>query len=655
MKNNQIHKIHLLRNIFLIILFFFCFNSCAGAQITPDFYRGLLSKSKTNEAVRLFEKALTSPNVYIRRAAAEELAKLESSAVKLSSGTQRRIRSEISGWRAEAYGIFENKGAGEKILRFFLNFDYGESIPEEAKVYILQECNRRKIVLSEKETAVIEGHYAVSRLLYNEALVFFRAFQEDGNWPLNIPEVFIKYPVLINDLGKAFQYTSYGTEGLSLFLQWRNNIDIEKPDEKNALYNLLFYSARIARRNGRNTQAISLFEQALPYAPDTEQSDACIWYILELSLGGTGDLFSQKLKELVPVWHDGGYFNDILERFLHTLASKKEWKRIIQIFDIIKDSNASMKSGYAWVIARLIEEGILSSEDLSSRGTETNPYISMLLQIAYDAPRGDLSPVLYYRSLGADALNLPFLELQEETAAVKNKNYSPAVQFLLGFFTHNASEYALAFIKQLEQELSADELRVIAQSLEKEGMYIQSILLVSRYIAREGYVPERRDLELMFPCPYRDYVEKYAEEIGIEAHIVFGLIRTESAFQKDVVSRAGAVGLTQLMPATAQEMAGRIRRAGGPDYAAVNNGLDLRDPEVNIHIGAYYLNYLMERFENTLLSLMAYNGGMNRLRRLRSASALPVDLFLETITITETRDYGRKVLSAAAVYKALYY
>jgi len=649
LKKIKVYNIHILKVIYLYSLFFLCVNSCASPQISPDFYMGLNS-TKINESVRLFEKALTSSNVYIRQAAAEELAKLESSSVKLSSKTLRRIRNEVSGWRAEAYDLFEKGVSGGKVLDFFLNFNFGETIPDEARAYILQESNRRKELLNEKELAVIEGHYNVSRLQYNEALAFFRAFQESGNWPLNIPELFVKYPVLINDLGRAFQYTSYGMEGLSLFLQWQNNIDHENPDEKNVLYNLLFYAARIARRNGRNTQAVSLFEQALPYAPDTEQSDACIWYILELSLSGT-ESFIQQLGKFVSSWHDGSYFNDLLERLLNTLVSKKEWKRILQIFDIIKDSGASMRSGYAWVTARAIEEGFLSNKDLPSQGMD----ISGLLKIAYNAPYGDVGSVLYYRSVSADVLNLPFLEFHEETEAAKSDKVSPEMQFLLGFFTYNAAEHILPYIKQLENELSVDELRVIAQSLEKEGMYVQSMLLVTRYIAREGYVSDRRDMELLFPCPYKELVEKYAKEIGIEAHIVFGLIRTESAFQKDVVSRAGAVGLTQLMTDTAQEMAGRIRRTGGPDYASFENGIDLSNPEINIHIGSFYLNYLMGRFEDTLLSLMAYNGGMNRIRRLHTASSLPVDLFLESITIAETRDYGRKVLAAAAVYKALYY
>jgi soluble lytic murein transglycosylase len=108
------------------------------------------------------------------------------------------------------------------------------------------------------------------------------------------------------------------------------------------------------------------------------------------------------------------------------------------------------------------------------------------------------------------------------------------------------------------------------------------------------------------------------------------------------------------MPPTAQEMAGRIKRQGGPDYTGEE--ADLRNPETNLYIGAFYLNYLWNRLEHPLLSILAYNGGMNRVRRWYEASGpLPGDLFLETIEYRETRQYGRKVVSAAAVYGYLYY
>jgi soluble lytic murein transglycosylase len=109
------------------------------------------------------------------------------------------------------------------------------------------------------------------------------------------------------------------------------------------------------------------------------------------------------------------------------------------------------------------------------------------------------------------------------------------------------------------------------------------------------------------------------------------------------------------MPATALDMAGRISRKGGPDYAG-GGEINLEDPGVNIHLGAVYLRYLMDRTESPMLALLAYNGGIGRLRRWRNAEAkLPGDLFLETIEYNETREYARKVLAAAAAYGYLYY
>jgi soluble lytic murein transglycosylase len=125
------------------------------------------------------------------------------------------------------------------------------------------------------------------------------------------------------------------------------------------------------------------------------------------------------------------------------------------------------------------------------------------------------------------------------------------------------------------------------------------------------------------------------------------------------------------MPATAKETADRIRRRGGPDYtrssataeaavtaedsATEDSALDLYNPAINIHIGAAYLAYLNERMEDPVLALLAYNGGITRTRRWHRAINLPPYLFLESVEYSETRNYGRSVMGAAAMYKELYY
>ena len=635
-----------------------------------DFYRGVLSRAEAQngEAVKHFEKALNGPNIYARQAAAEELANMMYEGTKLSAKTFEKVKKEAVGSWAAAFAAVEKGADREKTLAFLLGFD---SASNEARLYTLRECEKNT-VFNETELAAIEGHFSSSRGRYNEALVFFRAFQEEGEWPARLPALFVKYPGLIADLGRAFQYTSSGGEGLELFLRWEKNLGdvVAAPAEADSLrFRLLFYSARTARRIGRRDQAVSLFEQARPLALETEQEDACIWYILDSSLSAGADVFLQRLEQLAPYWHNASYFNDVMEKFLQTLVSKKEGKKLLRAFAAIREKEAVSKAAYAWLIARFIEEGYFSAEEMPLAAQAANIAAqsaniavqsaniaaqeldaSVFKKIAYNAK--DTS--LYYRSLSAASLGEPFLALAAQTA--KGGKETPLLQFLLGFFENKAVAHSIGYIRSMEKELSVDELRAVAAALEQAGMYAQSMRIVSLYINKDGFVPIRQDIEMMFPRPFKELVEKYAAEAGIAPSLLYGLIRTESAFQSGIVSRSGAIGLTQLLPSTALEMVGRIRRAGGPDYASGENGIELDDPAVNIHIGSYYLNYLIGRFnDDTLLSLLAYNGGMNRVRRWRAANTLPTDLFLETISLFETRDYGRKVIAAAAGYEELYY
>jgi soluble lytic murein transglycosylase len=166
---------------------------------------------------------------------------------------------------------------------------------------------------------------------------------------------------------------------------------------------------------------------------------------------------------------------------------------------------------------------------------------------------------------------------------------------------------------------------------------------------------ERADLELYYPRPFIWLIEKNALDNKVKVPVFFGLVRTESGFSPGIASHAGAVGLAQLMPGTAREMAAAIKKQGGPDFAS-GGYLNLRDPEVNVYLGAAYLKQLTDGMGSPMLALLAYNGGPGRIRRLRrQAPSLPEDIFLETIAVSETRNYGKQVMAAAAAYGYLYY
>ena len=164
----------------------------------------------------------------------------------------------------------------------------------------------------------------------------------------------------------------------------------------------------------------------------------------------------------------------------------------------------------------------------------------------------------------------------------------------------------------------------------------------------EARVPEgwRR---LYYPIEEKGYIAERAREFGVDAAVLRGLVRQESVFEPRARSKAGALGLTQLMPATAKSLSRSVLRSR---YRAAF----LYDPGVNARLGAAYLKSLIDRFSgSTVYALAAYNGGPTRMARvLRENSGREEDEVFESHPAYETRDYVRRVMLYAESYRALY-
>ena len=154
------------------------------------------------------------------------------------------------------------------------------------------------------------------------------------------------------------------------------------------------------------------------------------------------------------------------------------------------------------------------------------------------------------------------------------------------------------------------------------------------------------DLQLRFPLAYSDIVAEAADQHDLTPHLVFAIARQESAFMQDIRSSAGAMGLMQLMPATAQQT------AKGVGMQITNQ--DLFRPEVNLQLGSRYLSQLMEQFDgNRILAAAAYNAGPNRVKRWLEETGetpVPLDIWIETIPFGETRGYVQNVLAYSVIY-----
>jgi soluble lytic murein transglycosylase len=546
-----------------------------------------------------------------------------------------RALALLSAWRASPAEILKRE-----IADFLFTIPSGEALR-----WASRESRSLEGLLSIEENMVLSarlspGNYRV--ILLN----LFPALLDGGG-------IFFRYPNLIAYLGRAYQFTpAMRQEGVRLFESWVGLIDAGQFPDSNepelVKYMALFFAGRIERALGNHSKSSEFFNRALRYAPDVVQSDACIWYLLMNALSANHAAAVALVLDTMPQWGDLSSFAEILDRISSYYARQRQWNVHLEIFNSLEARGPSASlAQYAWIIGRAIQEGFI----------ETNRNAESFFFIVFETE----SASFYYRTMAASKLGLtlaPGRESQERNRTARPSNYGDEAEFLLGFFKCGAASFVMPYLRAIEGELSFAELRKIAEAFALTGRWQDSLRLVARYSRRSDYVLNIQDLILAHPRPYLELIEKYSREMEIGAELFYGLVRTESHFMSAIVSRAGAVGLAQLMPATALDMAGRLTRHGGPDYRRPG-GIDLADPETNIHLGTFYLRHLMNQTENPMLALLAYNGGQGRVRRWQAADmqrgALPLDMFLETIEFTETREYGRRVLAAAAVYGYLYY
>ncbi|HBG07354.1 MAG: lytic transglycosylase [Geobacteraceae bacterium GWC2_58_44] len=148
---------------------------------------------------------------------------------------------------------------------------------------------------------------------------------------------------------------------------------------------------------------------------------------------------------------------------------------------------------------------------------------------------------------------------------------------------------------------------------------------------------------LKYPQAFREDVVKNASSNAVPESLVYAIMRTESNYHPTALSPVGAVGLMQIMPATAESI-------------SKGDSGKLTRPELNIRLGARHLRDLMEIYDQNLpLVMAAYNAGSGNVKRWQKGlGSLPQDEFIESIPFKETREYVKKVVTAMELYQRLY-
>lgn len=152
----------------------------------------------------------------------------------------------------------------------------------------------------------------------------------------------------------------------------------------------------------------------------------------------------------------------------------------------------------------------------------------------------------------------------------------------------------------------------------------------------------------VYPIKYEEYVYKYAEEYNVDPLLVLAIIKAESNFKPEVVSGSNAIGLMQLMNATAEDTARKLKI----EYPSKDI---LYDPETNIKLGTKYYATLLEKYQNITIALTAYNAGSGNVDKWIESGVLKLDgTNAENIPFKETNMYVRKILRDYEIYKKLY-
>ena len=155
-------------------------------------------------------------------------------------------------------------------------------------------------------------------------------------------------------------------------------------------------------------------------------------------------------------------------------------------------------------------------------------------------------------------------------------------------------------------------------------------------------------LRLVYPMAYGDVIRVEAAARRIDPALVAALIHQESSFNPRATSRAGAVGLMQVLPSVGADIAKAQRIAS---YERVL----LYQPDVNVRLGMAHLDAMLRQYPRIEYALAAYNAGGAPVRRWREKRGTDdPELFVERIPYDETRDYVRIVTRNRAFYRALY-
>jgi soluble lytic murein transglycosylase len=261
----------------------------------------------------------------------------------------------------------------------------------------------------------------------------------------------------------------------------------------------------------------------------------------------------------------------------------------------------------------------------------------------------ELDPLGWYGILArerlgeATAAQAPFPPLRMTALAAPAPRLARAMQLASLGLLDEASAEADVFVREHPGDASVAALPVY----ELARRYDRSLSLSESLLGGRGERAPRAILDAAYPAAFPSEIGEAAARIGADPYFLLAVMRRESLFRPEARSVAGAVGLLQLLPATARRAATVLGRPPLRDE-------DLTVPATAIDLGSWYLAELLGRFGDVAVALAAYNAGPRvALPWAIAGAGRPVDEWVEDIPYRETRRYVKVVAGAWSAYRIL--
>ncbi|KAB3529984.1 lytic transglycosylase domain-containing protein [Alkaliphilus pronyensis] len=507
---------------------------------------------------------------------------------------------------------------------YMANLILAEKLEENGEDPI--EYYRKALKLYESpETQLKLARALENRQEIDEAIKIYMAVIYDDEAINALQELGVNYSTIISRLIEDKQY--------SLAKEYIDKGILEAKDDE--IKSLNIQHSLLYAKTEEYHKAIPLMESIIDGG--YHDSNFLWWY--GRSLEGVGekgraievykDLDKLGAYRLGLLYEEKGNVKEAAKAYINSNAHISLWKGARILDDL------SMEQEALQVYRQLAKETGVYQEDAAYRG-----YI--LHKKYYQSTDEELTKILEKSPAWMTAIGKEFIwQIDKEMTAIL-PDFINRVDLY-----EAAGEHKMADIERSigEKHTSTEEKLGLSEWYQQQGNYFMSVRWGIRALKEATSL---KAYQLAYQKPYEEEVLAVAEKYHIDPYLIWAVMREESHYNKDAMSRAGALGLMQIMPTTGQDIANRLK---------VNySDTDMLIPEKNIEFGGFYISLMLKMFDGDLdKALAAYNGGLGNVRKWsRTSIGGTPEGFPTSINFRETRKYITKVKNSYYTYLWIY-